>query len=59
MANHVLSLEVPTVMNTCVLKYIDTSVYSDLIPVNCPTLNITVPGFAYSVQIPELLVTKL
>jgi len=51
MANHILSLEVPTVMNTCIMKLFDTSVYSNLIPVTCPTLNITVPGFGYSVQI--------
>jgi hypothetical protein len=51
MANHILSLEVPTVMNSCILKIFDTSVYSDLIPVTCPTLNITVPGFGYSVQL--------
>jgi hypothetical protein len=51
MANHILSLEVPTVMNSCILKIFDTSVYSDLLPVTCPTLNITVPGFGYSVQL--------
>ena len=51
MANHILSLEVPTVMNPCILKIFDTSVYSNLIPVTCPTLNITVPGFGYSVQL--------
>lgn len=38
-------------MNPCILKIFDTSVYSDLIPVTCPTLNITVPGFGYSVQL--------
>jgi hypothetical protein len=51
MANHVLSLEVPTVMNTCILTIMDTSQYSDLIPVTCPYLNITVPGFQHSVQL--------
>jgi hypothetical protein len=51
MANHILSLEVPTVMNPCVLTVMDTSIYDDLIPVNCETLNITVPGFSYSVQL--------
>jgi hypothetical protein len=51
MANHVLSLEVPTVMNPCILTVMDTSVYTDLIPVVCETLNITVPGFQYSVQL--------
>jgi hypothetical protein len=58
MANHVLSLEVPTVMNTCILKIMDTSVYSDLIPVVCPTLNVTVPGFAYSVQLEGTQMTE-
>jgi hypothetical protein len=51
MANHVLSLEVPTVMNSCIMKLFDTSVYTPLLPVTCPTLNITVPGFGYSVQL--------
>jgi hypothetical protein len=51
MANHVLSLEVPTVMNPCILTVMDTSVYTDLIPVTCEQLNITVPGFQYSVQL--------
>ncbi len=51
MANHILSLEVPTVMNPCILKIFDTSVYTTLLPVTCPTLNITVPGFGYSVQL--------
>jgi hypothetical protein len=54
MANHVLSLEVPQVMNECIFKILDTSVYqtaNPAIPVVCPTLNITVPGFGYSNQI--------
>ena len=51
MATHVLSLEVPTVMNTCILTVMDTSQYTDLIPVVCEQLNITVPGFQYSVQL--------
>ena len=51
MANHVLSLEVPTVMNPCILSLFDTSIYSPLVPVTCETLNITVPGFNYSTQI--------
>lgn len=50
MANHVLSLEVPTVMNTCILSIMDTSVYNASVPVTCETLNITVPGYGYSTQ---------
>lgn len=38
-------------MNPCILKIFDTSVYTNLLPVTCPTLNITVPGFGYSVQL--------
>ena len=59
MANHVLSLEVPFVMNSCILKIFDTSVYtvSPLLPVTCPTLNITVPGFSYSNQIEGAVMT--
>jgi hypothetical protein len=51
MANHILSLEVPTVMNACILTVFDTSIYSEAIPVVCETLNITLPGFSYSVQL--------
>lgn len=57
MANHVLSLEVPQVMNQCILKIFDTSVYTPLIPITCPTLNITVPGFGYSNQIEGAVMT--
>lgn len=38
-------------MNGCVLTVFDTSVYSELIPVVCETLSITVPGFSYSVEL--------
>lgn len=38
-------------MNPCILTIMDTSVYTDLIPVTCEHLNITVPGFQYSVQL--------
>jgi len=61
MANHVLSLEVPTVMNECILKILDTSVYQTVdpaIPIICPTLNITVPGFNYSNQIEGVTMTN-
>jgi hypothetical protein len=59
MANHVLSLEVPFVMNPCIMKIFDTSVYTTNppIPITCPTLNITVPGFGYSNQIEGAVMT--
>lgn len=50
MAQHVLSLEAPDTMNKCILRIVDTSVYNTDIPVTCPVLWITVPGFQYSVQ---------
>ncbi len=42
---HILSLEVPTVANCEILSIRDTSQYSTLLPVDCPELLITVPGF--------------
>ncbi len=38
-------------MNPCILSINDTSVYADIVPVTCETLNVTVPGFSYSNQI--------
>jgi hypothetical protein len=51
MANHVLSLEVPDVMNTCIIKIFDTSIYATGMPVVCPKVDITVPGFVYASEI--------
>lgn len=49
MANHVLSLEVPDTMNLCILRIVDTSIYNPLSPVKCPVLQVSLPGFNYSV----------
>jgi hypothetical protein len=38
-------------MNPCILSINDTSIYADIVPVTCETLNVTVPGFSYSNQI--------
>lgn len=51
MANHVLSLEVPDVFNPCIIKLFDTSVYATGMPVVCPKLDITVPGFNYASEL--------
>jgi hypothetical protein len=51
MANHVLSLEIPTVSNPCVLKIFDTSVYSPLVAIFRPRLEIVVPGFTYTSEL--------
>lgn len=53
MAQHVLSLEAPNTLNKCILRVVDTSVYSDQIPVICPLLQITMPGFSTPAQIVE------
>jgi len=53
MAQHVLSLEAPETLNCSILRIIDTSVYDLTIPIECPILNITLPGFNYSVEIGE------
>jgi len=50
MAQHILSLESPDTMNKCILRIVDTSIYSTDMGVSCPILLITVPGFSYSVQ---------
>jgi len=51
MAQHKLSLEVPETATDWVMRILDTSSYSDSIEVDCPILEITAPGFRYSVQI--------
>lgn len=42
-------------MNPCIIKLFDTSVYAPNVPIICPVLNITVPGFVYS---SELAITE-
>ena len=42
---HILSLEVPAVTNCEILSIKDTSQYTSLLPVDCPELIITTPGF--------------
>jgi len=51
MSKHTLSLEAPDTRNTKIFRVLDTSVYSDDIPVDCPILNITLPGFTYSAEL--------
>jgi hypothetical protein len=53
MAQHLLSLDVPDTMNLGILRVVDTSVYNTLVPVVCPLLEVTLPGFNYSVQFTE------
>lgn len=51
-SKHILSLEVPTVANCEILSIRDTSQYTDLLPVDCAELLITVPGFNSGKLIP-------
>lgn len=53
MAKHVLSLEAPRTLNESILRVVDTSVYNSIVGVECPLLEITLPGFVYPVQIAE------
>lgn len=48
---HQLSLEVPETNNCSLFRVIDTSIYSDEVPVTCPRLEITAPGYNQSESI--------
>jgi len=50
MAKHTLSLETPDTLNSKILRVIDTSIYMTSSNIECPILEITVPGFKQSVQ---------
>jgi hypothetical protein len=54
MAKHQLSLEIPNTLNGCIFRVIDTSIYSDEVPVECPKLEITPPGFYQAYDVPNL-----
>jgi hypothetical protein len=45
MAKQRLSLEVPDILNKCIIRVVDTSIYDPIFPVECPKLEITPPGF--------------
>ena len=51
MAQHKLSRQAPDTMNTIILRSVDTSVYDPIAAVDCPILEITVPGFVHPVQL--------
>ncbi len=58
MAKHSLSLEIPEVSNTCILKIMDTSIYNTLSEPECLLLEVTVPGFAYCIQFIQPTIEK-
>jgi hypothetical protein len=45
MAQHLLSIEIPDVLTNCIFRVIDTSTYNENVPLECPKLEITGPGF--------------
>jgi len=50
---HALSLIIPDTMNDWSLTIQDSSIYADLIPVSCPTLQVLVPGFVKAATFTE------
>ena len=58
MAQHFLSVEAPDTLNSCVLKLVDTSVYSPAVPYECPILEITPPGYNYAIQFGEDVISQ-
>lgn len=57
MARHVLNLEAPDTLNCTILRVEDTSIYTDSINIECPILEITLPGFKSPVQLGEAEIT--
>lgn len=45
MAKHQLSLEIPDTLNACILRIIDTSIYHEDVPIECPEIWVTPPGY--------------
>jgi hypothetical protein len=52
---HQLSLEVPDTNNCSVFRIVDTSIYDEHVPVTCPKLEITSPGYNEPVVIDVVL----
>jgi hypothetical protein len=54
MEQHILSLNIPDILNECVIKIEDISDYSDLMTVDCELLQVTPPGFTYAVHFRDI-----
>jgi hypothetical protein len=52
---HQLSLEVPDTNNCSVFRVVDTSIYDEHVPVTCPKLEITAPGYNVPITIDVVL----
>ena len=51
---HVLSLEIPDTLDSCAMMVRDMSVYSDILPYECATLQITAPGWITAAKFENL-----
>ena len=51
---HELSLDVPELINDCILRIVDTSSYNTYVPFTCSTVSVTCPGFNYSTEFTNL-----
>jgi hypothetical protein len=51
MAKHTLSLEMPDTLNECIMPVMDTSLYANKLPIDCPYLDILAPGFSHAVRL--------
>ena len=51
MEHHSLSLDIPVTLNPYILRIDDTSIYCSTIPVTCPNLLVTAPGYNWSAEI--------
>jgi hypothetical protein len=51
---HLLSLEIPDTLDTCAMMVRDMSVYSDLLPYECATLQVTAPGWITASKFEDL-----
>jgi len=56
--NHALSLRIEDTLNQAIFRVSDESVYDSNIPVECPLLEITLPGFGYAVQLNDTQISQ-
>lgn len=51
MSKHTLSLEILDTLNECIMPIMDTSLYADGVPIDCPYLDVLAPGFSCAVRL--------
>ena len=45
MEKHELALDIPDTLTKCIFRVVDSSIYGDMVPVDCTKIEITPPGF--------------